>query len=326
MSKTAAARDQAPTVAAVIPCYREKDRVLEVIAGIGPGVSHIFVIDDACPDGTGSHVRAECKDPRVTVLTHERNKGVGGATMTGYEGAWQAGCDIIVKVDGDGQMDPGRIADLIAPIVSGDADYSKGNRFHDLAGLSDMPGLRIAGNLALSFASKLSSGYWDIFDPTNGFTAIHAKVARALPYPKLSPGFFFESDLLFRLNLLGAVVVDVPMEARYGTERSSLLIRKVVFEFPFKHMRNTAKRFCYGYFLRDFNIASIELALGSLLLSFGVVFGAFKWAESSATGIPTTAGTAMVAALPIIIGFQMLIAFLDFDTRNQPKKPLHPRL
>ena len=326
MTQDPAAQGTRPTVAAVIPCYREKDRVLDVIAGLGPGVSHIFVIDDACPDGTGSHVRAQCRDPRVSVVTHERNRGVGGATMTGYELAWQAGADIIVKVDGDGQMDPGRIPDLIAPIVRGDADYAKGNRFHDLAGLSDMPALRIVGNLFLSFASKLSSGYWDIFDPTNGFTAIHAKVARALPFAKLSPGFFFESDLLFRLNLLGAVVVDVPMEARYGGERSSLLIRKVVFEFPFKHMRNTAKRFCYGYFLRDFNIASIELALGSLLLSFGVVFGALKWAESSATGITTTAGTAMLAALPIIIGLQMLIAFLDFDTRNQPKKPLHPRL
>ena len=326
MTQDPAAQGTRPTVAAVIPCYREKDRVLDVIAGLGPGVSHIFVIDDACPDGTGSHVRAQCRDPRVSVVTHERNRGVGGATMTGYELAWQAGADIIVKVDGDGQMDPGRIPDLIAPIVRGDADYAKGNRFHDLAGLSDMPALRIVGNLFLSFASKLSSGYWDIFDPTNGFTAIHAKVARALPFAKLSPGFFFESDLLFRLNLLGAVVVDVPMEARYGGERSSLLIRKVVFEFPFKHMRNTAKRFCYGYFLRDFNIASIGLALGSLLLSFGVVFGALKWAESSATGITTTAGTAMLAALPIIIGLQMLIAFLDFDTRNQPKKPLHPRL
>ncbi len=320
------AQDAQPTVAAVIPCYREKDRVLDVIAGLGEGVSHIFVIDDACPDGTGNHVRAQCKDPRVSVVTHERNTGVGGATMTGYELAWQAGADIIVKVDGDGQMDPSRIPDLIAPIVKGDADYAKGNRFHDLGGLSDMPGLRVAGNLFLSFASKLSSGYWDIFDPTNGFTAIHAKVAQVLPFAKLSPGFFFESDLLFRLNLLGAVVADVPMEARYGTERSSLLIRKVVIGFAFKHLRNTAKRFCYGYFLRDFNIASIELALGSLLLCFGIVFGAFKWAESSATGIPTTAGTAMLAALPIIIGIQMLIAFLDFDTRNQPKKPLHPRL
>ena len=326
MTDTPAAQDARPTVAAVIPCYREKDRVLDVIAGLGPGVSHIFVIDDACPDGTGSHVRAQCRDPRVSVVTHERNRGVGGATMTGYQEAWRAGADIIVKVDGDGQMDPSRIPDLIAPIVKGDADYAKGNRFHDLAGLSDMPALRIAGNLCLSFASKLSSGYWDIFDPTNGFTAIHAKVARALPFAKLSPGFFFESDLLFRLNLLGAVVADVPMEARYGGERSSLLIRKVVIEFPFKHMRNTLKRFCYGYFLRDFNIASIELALGSLLLSFGVGFGVLKWAESSATGIPTTAGTAMLAALPIIIGIQMLIAFLDFDTRNQPKKPLHPRL
>jgi dolichol-phosphate mannosyltransferase len=326
MTETSAAEGAPPAVAAVIPCYREKDRVLDVIAGIGDEVSRIFVIDDACPDGTGAFVRDQCKDPRVSVLTHDGNKGVGGATMTGYEEAWKADCDIIVKVDGDGQMDPARIPDLIAPIVRGDADYAKGNRFHDLAGLSDMPTVRVGGNLFLSFASKLSSGYWDIFDPTNGFTAIHAGVAKALPFAKVSPGFFFESDLLFRLNLLRAVVADVPMEARYGGERSSLKIRNVVIEFLFKHARNTFKRLCYGYFLRDFNIASIELALGSVLLCFGVVFGALKWVESLATGIPTTAGTAMVAALPIIIGTQMLIAFLDFDTRNQPKTPLHPGL
>ena len=326
MTEASAVRDAAPAVAVVIPCYREKDRVLDVIAGLGGEVSRIFVIDDACPAGTGAFVSEQCKDARVTVLTHERNLGVGGATLTGYQGALQAGCDIIVKVDGDGQMDPARISDLIAPIVRGDADYAKGNRFHDLAGLADMPAVRVAGNLFLSFASKLSSGYWDVFDPTNGFTAIHAGVARLLPSAKLSPGFFFESDMLFRLNLLRAVVADVPMEARYGAERSSLKIRNVVIEFAFKHARNTAKRFCYSYFLRDFNIASIELALGSVLLGFGSVFGALKWAESSVTGIPTTAGTAMVAALPIIIGIQMLIAFLDFDTRNKPKTPLHPRL
>ncbi len=313
-------------IAAVVPCYRETRHVIGVIEAIGDEVRHVFVVDDACPDGTGDYVRANCADSRVEVLTHDSNTGVGGAVLTGYRRALAAGADIIVKLDGDGQMDPALVPDLVAPIVEGRADYSKGNRFHDLDGLRQMPALRIAGNLVLSFASKLSSGYWNVFDPTNGFTAIHAKVARRLPFDKISPGYFFESDMLFRLNLLGAVVAQVPMQARYGTERSGLKVWRAAFEFPFRHFLNTAKRIFYSYFLRDFNVASVEFVLGTVLFLFGLVFGTVKWYESVATGIPATAGTVVLAALPVILGSQFLIAFLDFDTRNVPTTLLHPRL
>ncbi len=315
-----------PSVAVVIPCYREVDHVADVISGIGQEVARIIVVDDACPDHTGDHVRAQCTDPRVEVIVHERNLGVGGATLTGYRRALEAGADIVVKLDGDGQMDPALIAALIAPIAEGDADYAKGNRFHQLDHITQMPALRIAGNLVLSFACKMSSGYWNIFDPTNGYTAIHAKVARRLPFEKISQGYFFESDMLFRLNLLGAVVADIPMPARYGDERSGLKIGRAVFEFTAKHWINTVKRILYSYFLRDFNVASVELVLGTLLFLFGVLFGALKWYESSTSGVVTTAGTVFIAALPIILGSQMLIAFLDFDTRNIPGTPIHRRL
>jgi len=178
----------------------------------------------------------------------------------------------------------------------------------------------------LSFASKMSSGYWNIFDPTNGFTAIHAKIARLLPYGKLSPGFFFESDMLFRLNLMRAVVVDIPMRAHYGAETSALKIHRIVFEFSISHWKNTIKRLVYAYFTRDFNVASIELVLGTVFLLFGTIFGAVEWHESVTSGIPATAGKVILAALPIILGSQMLLAFLNFDTRNIPDVPLHPRL
>ncbi|MDP6571909.1 MAG: glycosyltransferase family 2 protein [Rhodospirillales bacterium] len=322
-SNTAAAR---PRVAVVIPCYREVDHIGAVISGIGEGVARIIVVDDACPDHTGDHVRAQCADPRVEVIVHERNTGVGGATLTGYRRALETGADIVVKLDGDGQMDPALIPALIEPIAEGEADYAKGNRFHQLDHITQMPALRIAGNLVLSFACKLSSGYWNIFDPTNGYTAIHAKVAERLPFGKISKGYFFESDMLFRLNLLRAVVADVPMHARYGDERSGLRISRALFEFTAKHWINTAKRILYSYFLRDFNAASVELVLGMVLFGFGVVFGALKWYESSTSGVVTTAGTVFIAALPIILGSQMLIAFLDFDTRNIPAAPIHRRL
>lgn len=315
-----------PVIAVVIPCYREKTHILEVIDGLGAGVSHVVVVDDACPDGTGRFVEDHCHDPRVTVIRHQVNQGVGGATVSGYRRALELGADIVVKMDGDGQMDPGLIPAMVAPVVQGRADYAKGNRFHELEGVAHMPALRVIGNLALSFATKVSSGYWSVFDPTNGFTAIHAKVIRRLPLDKLSRGFFFESDILFRLNVARAVVIDVPMRARYGSETSSLRISRVVWEFPLKHLRNTAKRIVYAYFLRDFNIASIELVLGLLLGSFGVAYGAIRWAQSETTGIPATAGTVVLAALPVILASQMVLAFLDFDTRNVPREPLHPRL
>jgi dolichol-phosphate mannosyltransferase len=312
-------------IAVVIPCYQEATRILNVIMDIGTEVSHIIVIDDACPDKTGEHVKTHCTDPRVQVLIHKKNTGVGGATMSGYKRAIEDGCEIIVKVDGDGQMDPSLIPALIAPLQEGTADYVKGNRFYNLDGLTEMPKVRLLGNLALSFASKASSGYWNIFDPTNGFTAIHIDTALGLPLEKIDNGFFFESDMLFRLNMLRAVVLDMPMAARYGDEKSSLKIHNVILGFSAKHFCNMLKRVFYSYFIRDFSISSIELVLGKLLLLFGIIFGAFAWHESSITGIPATAGTVILAALPIVLGSQLLIAFLNFDTQNVPTKPLNSR-
>ena len=314
-----------PIIAVVIPCYRETAHILDVIKAIGAEVSQIIVIDDACPENTGSHVKSQCTDKRVEVLIHAKNTGVGGATMSGYKRAIETGAEIIVKVDGDGQMDPSLIPDLVAPLIEGVADYTKGNRFYNLDGLSDMPRVRIFGNLILSFASKVSSGYWNIFDPTNGFTALHIDAARRLPFDKIDNGFFFESDMLFRLNMMRCVVVDIPMPARYGTEESSLKIRNVILSFAYRHFVNATKRILYSYFIRDFGVASIELVLGKLLLLFGVVFGLFSWSASAVSGIPATAGTVILAALPIILGSQMLIAFLNFDTKNVPSKPLNRR-
>ncbi|OHC83168.1 MAG: glycosyl transferase family 2 [Rhodospirillales bacterium RIFCSPLOWO2_12_FULL_67_15] len=314
------------SVAVVVPCYRETARILDVLARIGPEVARIVVVDDACPDGTGRWVRERSQDPRVEVILHDTNQGVGGATMTGYRRALEAGADIIVKLDGDGQMDPELIPVLIEPLLAGETDYAKGNRFRDPDGLSAMPPARLIGNLVLSFASKVSSGYWDLFDPTNGFTAIHAKVVRALPLAKISRSFFFESDMLFRLYLLRAVVTDIPMRARYGGEQSTLRITQVIGEFALKHHCNAIKRILYTYFLRDFTAASVELVLGLLLLLFGTGFGLWQWNVSIASGVPATAGTVLLAALPVILGVQLLLAFLHFDIGNVPRRPIHPGL
>jgi dolichol-phosphate mannosyltransferase len=316
----------AAMLAAVIPCFRVKRHILSVLAAMPRSVDRIYVVDDGCPEGSGDAVEVGCTDPRVRVLRHERNRGVGAATLTGYRAALADGANVIVRLDGDGQMDPALIPRLVRPIADGEADYTKGNRFFELEGLRAMPPLRLVGNSILSFASKLSSGYWNVFDPTNGFTAIHAAVLRQLPLDKLSPDWFFESDLLFRLGTIRAVVCDVPIPARYGDEESSLVVRRVIGGFAGKHLVNAAKRIFYGYYLRNFNIASIEIALGIPLIAFGAWIGVTRWYDGYLHNTPATSGTVMLAALPVLVGIQLVLAFLSYDLQNVPRDVLHRRL
>lgn len=313
-------------IAVVIPCYKVREHILGVVAAIGREVDRIYIVDDCCPDGSGAFVEQSSDDSRVTVLRNPQNLGVGGAVMRGYQAAISDGMDVIVKIDGDGQMDPGLINQFVMPIASGEADYTKGNRFFDLEGIRSMPRVRLLGNAVLSFMTKLSSGYWDLFDPTNGFTAIHREVAEHLPFNKISRRYFFETDMLFRLNTLRAVVVDIPMSATYGDEVSNLTISKIIGEFMTKHMRNFVKRIFYSYYLRDMSIASIELPLGLALLSFGTIHGAINWTENISTSVPTPAGTVMLAALPVIIGAQLILAFISHDIASVPRRTLHKRL
>lgn len=310
-------------VAVVIPCYKVRNHILDVISRIGPEVLRIYVIDDCCPDGSGELVKEQCTDPRVQVFQNTVNLGVGGAVMHGYQAAIADGMDIAVKVDGDGQMDPALIPDFIAPITAGTADYTKGNRFFDLEGLRAMPRVRLFGNAVLSLLTKLSSGYRDLFDPTNGFTAIQCRVAQRLPLKKISNRYFFETDILFRLNTLRAVVVDVPMAAKYEDEVSNLHIGKAVGEFLLKHLRNFGKRIFYNYFLRDMSLASIELVTGLLMIAFASTFGISHWLASLASGVPTTAGTVMLFGMSMIVGIQLVLAFLAYDISALPRRPLH---
>jgi glycosyltransferase involved in cell wall biosynthesis len=315
----------APRIAVVIPCFRVTRHVEGVIRAMPPEVWRIYAVDDCCPDRSGDHVRDQVKDERVRVLRNQVNLGVGGAVMTGYQAAIADGAEVIVKVDGDGQMDPALIGRFVEPIAAGEADYTKGNRFYNLEQLQQMPALRLLGNAALSFMSKLSTGYWDIFDPTNGYTAIHADMARLLPLDKISRRYFFETDMLFRLNTLRAVVVDIPMDASYGTEVSSLKISRIIFEFLGKHARNFFKRVFYNYYLRDMSVASFELPLGLASLLFGVVYGAVHWIRSSNVEMATPAGTVMLSGLPVIVGVQLLLAFLAHDVASVPRRPVHAR-
>jgi glycosyltransferase involved in cell wall biosynthesis len=313
-----------PNVAVILPCYRVRPHILKVISEIAEeDVWRIYVIDDCCPDGTGSFVDQRCNDPRVRVLRNEHNQGVGGAVIAGYKQAIADGAEVIVKIDGDGQMDPALIPYFTAPILSGGADYCKGNRFYDLSNISAMPKIRIFGNAVLSLMTKLSSGYWDLFDPTNGYTAIHSDLAKHLPFEKISSRYFFESDMLFQLNTLRAVVVDIPMDAKYADEVSGLKISRIIGEFFFKHIRNFLKRIFYNYYLRDLSLASLELPLGIFLLAFGGAFGVYNWVVAAKMDMVSSSGTVMISALPILMGLQFLLAFFAYDIAQIPRRAVH---
>ena len=309
-------------IAVVLPCYKSKDHVLDVINRIGSEVFLIVVVDDACPLETGAFVEANCSDPRMVVVYNNTNLGVGGAVVHGYRIALSREADVIVKIDSDGQMDPAILPQIVHPIVRGLADYAKGNRFYNSDVMRKMPALRLFGNAALSFLTKFSSGYWTLFDPTNGYTAIHRTALDMLPLDRLDRRFFFESDMLFRLYLAGAVIIDVPIRAAYSHEQSNLRVGNILPEFLLKNVRNFLKRIFYRYFLRDLNLGSLELVVGTSLLIFGVLYGSSQWISSAATGILATAGSVMLAGLPILAGLQMILGFFAFDLLAVPKVPL----
>jgi glycosyltransferase involved in cell wall biosynthesis len=314
-----------PRVAVAIPAYRAATTVERVLKGIPAWVERIYVVDDGSPDETPARVQA-CGNPKVRLLVHKVNRGVGGAMVTGYTQALADGFDICVKMDADDQMDPTLLANLVAPLLAGRADYAKGNRFHDADALGGMPLVRKVGNAGLSFLIKAASGHWHVFDPTNGYTAIHRTALSAIDLRKVHPRYFFESSMLCMLRRIGAVVEDVPMPARYGDEVSSLSVRRTLFEFPILLLRQALRRLLFQYFVADFNTVSLFLVAGLPLVAFGALFGAYHWIDSYRREVLTPTGTVMVAALPLILGFQLLLQALVLDVQSRPARPLQTRL
>jgi len=314
-------------IAAVIPCYRVEHEIAALLAELPDYLKHIIIVDDMSPDGTAQIVAvAAQKDKRIILISHEKNQGVGGAMITGFRKALELGADVIVKIDGDGQMDPAYLPNLITPILQERADYTKGNRFRDFRALQQMPAIRRIGNMALGFLTKAATGYWNLFDPTNGFVAIHGKVLAQLPLERIDRGYFFETSMLANLYLLGAVVQDVPMPARYGSETSNLSVRRSVFEFSVKLFRTFLRRLVLKNLIYDFSMASIYMLASMPLLLFGLIFGISKWAQYSARQLPAPTGTVMLPTLSVILGIQFLIAAIEIDLRSTPRDPISPHL
>jgi glycosyltransferase involved in cell wall biosynthesis len=305
-------------VAAVIPAYNEEQLVASVLADVPSYVDHILVVDDCSTDKTAETVR-NCNDQRVSLLSNGSNQGVGGATMTGYARALELDCDVVAKVDGDGQMPPEYLDKLLDAIIDQGYDYAKGNRFLAGASLHAMPRHRLFGNIVLTFLTKLASGYWHVFDPQNGYTAISAGALRRLDLQKVHRRYFFENDMLVALNFHNARVADVAIPARYGDERSKLSPLQTGTTFPLLLLMRFWRRIYQKYVLRDFSVIALFLIMGLLLFGWGVVFGAYHWILSVTTHHVATTGTVMLAVLPLILGFQLILQAIVLDIQETPR-------
>ena len=312
------------TIFVVIPIYNESRHISDVLRQIPEEVQQIVVVDDCSDDNSPEVVLAE-KDERIKLIRHEMNIGVGGAMVTGYKYSLKAGADIVVKIDGDGQMDPAEIHRFISPIRNGEADYTKGFRFYNLENIRQMPITRLIGNIILSFLAKITSGYWNIFDPTNGYTAIHRVALSRINLNGLNQGYFFETDMLAHLYRIHAVVRDVQVSNRYGSEESKLNPLHISLKFPYLLTKAFVKRILWRYFITDFTAVSMFISLGVPIFLFGFWFGLYNWVIHAKAGITTPLGTIMLAVIPLFFGFQFLLQAFVLDIDNVPKIAVQER-
>ena len=308
-------------ITVVIPCYNVSKHIADVIKKLPNEIDWIIAVNDRSKDDTEKVLSClQESNKKLIVINHEENTGVGGAMITGFKKSIELNSDITIKMDGDDQMDSLYIPALIKPIIDNKADYTKGNRFRDLKALRQMPAMRRFGNLGLSFCIKAASGYWNIFDPNNGFVAISNEMLKTIDLNKIHKKYFFESSMLIELYHAEAVVHEIPMKARYGDEVSHLSLTRTLFGFPPKLLKAFIKRLILKYFLFDFNIASVYILFGLPLFIIGVVYGVVNYLEYASSHSPAPTGTVVIPTLLIILGFQLILSAINFDVNNYPKR------
>ena len=232
------------------------------------------------------------------------------------------GADVNVAIDGDGQMDPAYLTTLLDPLVEDGYGFAKANRFFSMNSFAGMPRHRLVGNVFLSFATKASSGYWHLFDPQNGYTAIRREVLERLPLDSIAAGYSFENDLLVHLNILRVPAVDVPIPAVYGNEVSGIRLTRVVPEMTRLLMHGFWKRFFYKYVIWSFSPVALFLLVGLALTLFGTVIGA--WVIEMSLGAPSaTTGSVLLAVTPFLLGMNMIMFAFMLDMQESPDTPIN---
>jgi glycosyltransferase involved in cell wall biosynthesis len=302
------------TIVTVVPAYNEEHHIARVITTMPAFVDHIVVIDDASTDATVD-VALATADPRLVLLRHEHNTGVGGAVVDGHHKALELGAEVVCIMAGDGQTDPAYLASLIEPVAEGRCDMAKANRFFSSTSFDGMPRHRIIGNVVLSFLNKLASGYWHIFDPQNGYLAVRREALEAVPLDSLATGYSLENDFLINLNIVGARVADVPVPAVYADERSSIKLRRVAPQMARLLFRGFFRRMVRKYVLWSFSPVALFLFTGLALCLFGLVVGA--WATFNTLGEPTAStATVLLSVGPLLAGLNLVISGLMLDIQE----------
>ena len=308
-------------IAVVIPFFNASKHITTVVLNIPENINTIIIVNDKSLETlpTEAILNVKKTNTKIVFLDNDINLGVGGATKIGFQYAIANGFDMVIKMDSDNQMDAQFIPDLLRPLLKNKAEMAKGNRFSDRKHLQKMPLIRRFGNLVLSFLTKIASGYWNNFDPTNGYLAIKTNTLKKIDFDKLSNRYFFETSLLAQLYFVNARIKDVPMPPIYANEKSSMQVWKMPMVFVPKLTKIFIKRILKGYFLYDFNIASIYLILGIPMFFFGLIFGIITWIVYYNLNQLTPTGTIMIITLNIILGFQLLLQAIQFDISNAPK-------
>jgi hypothetical protein len=300
----------------VIPYYNASRHILNVINKAKEYSNHIIVVDDCSPEKLPQEIFSS---ERVTIINLKENKGVGGATLIGFNYFGdKPNIRVIIKLDSDDQMDTSFIPQLSDEIFSG-YEFAKGNRFRDFQALKKMPKIRRFGNFFLSFLSKIATGYWNIFDFNNGFFAISNDTFKKLDVNIIYHNYFFETSLISELYFHRVKIKEIPMPAIYGDEKSNMNLTKMPFLFSKNLVKLFLKRIIKSYFIFDFNIGSIYLIFGSLFMSVGILFGGYNWYKYSSKSLLTPVGTIMISVLLIILGFQLLLQLIQFDILKSPQ-------
>ncbi len=303
------------TIAVVVPAYRAADSIAGTVSRIPALVDWIIIVNDASPDGLKAVVQ-NLPDNRIVYFEHEVNQGVGGAMVTGFTHALELKADFVAKIDADGQMDPALLRSFVLTALRYDCDYVKGNRFGHIEKLKTMPRSRRFGSIALSFLTKLASGYWNVFDPQNGYIMITRRALQRLDLARLDRSYFFENSMLINLNILRSRVGEVYHEAHYEGESSSMVLREIILSFPAKLLRGLAYRIYEKYVFRSTSPVFIFLLIGIPSFLFGSIWGAVAWHKSLVHLELASTGTVSISLLFIVVGIIFIVQALVLDVQE----------
>jgi glycosyltransferase involved in cell wall biosynthesis len=302
-------------VAVVVPAHDEELLIADTLRGIPDYVDKVYVVDDASRDATAERARG-VGDPRVEVLTHESNRGVGAAIVTGYKRALEDGVAVTAVMAGDNQMDPAELRTLVAPVVAGEVDYAKANRLFTGEAWQLIPRTRYLGNAVLSLLTKIASGYWHVADSQAGYTAIGHHVLAELDLDRVYTRYGFPNDLLVHLNVWNARVRDVPSRPIYGVgERSGIRLRRVVPRISWLLLKGFFWRLREKYVIRDFHPLVFFYLLGILMTVVGLVLGVVEFVLRL-LGNEITTPTIVLVALLLISGSQFTLFAMWFDMES----------